>query len=463
MGQLTSVIPMLEQDWRLAVAVLGALLGGAYVLWRLAYRLWRSAGRGKRARGRLLAIAIDNMTQGVVMFDAAERLVVCNDRFLDMYGLSRDVVKPGCTFLDVINNRKTTGSLDIDVEKYRAEVIAEMTQGRTLSRVVETPDGRAISVVNRPIAGQPFWLGTHDDISERMQAERQSTFLLEHERRREFIEAEIKTFRNGVEAVLHTVSESAAAMKTSAAALSTSSSQTSQRAASAVSTSNEASANVTAAASAADELMSSIAEIGRQVGESAKLIALAAKEADTTNEQITRLTKSVQEIGDVVNLIRHIAGQTNLLALNATIEAARAGESGRGFAVVASEVKSLAVQTAKATEQIAVLITAVQTSTGDAVDAIRRNSGRMQDIDQRTSAVAGSLVQQDKATTEISHNVSSAADVTKTVVAVLDEVTHAANATRGVADTVLAASDAVDAAAIDLRKRIEGFLQSVAV
>jgi PAS domain S-box-containing protein len=455
---------MFEQDWRLAVVVVCGLLGGAYGLWRCVYVLWRFTwGRGRRARGRLIAIAIDNMTQGVVMFDAAERLVVCNDRFLEMYGLSREVVKPGCTFLDVINNRKTTGSLDIDVNKYRAEIIDAMTQGKNFSRVVETPDGRAISVVNRPIAGQPFWLGTHDDISERIQAERQSTFLLEHERRREFIEAEIKTFRNGVEAVLHTVSESAAAMKTSAAALSTSSSQTSQRAVSAVSTSNEASANVTAAASAADELMSSIAEIGRQVGESAELIALAAKEADTTNEQITRLTQSVQEIGDVVNLIRHIAGQTNLLALNATIEAARAGESGRGFAVVASEVKSLAVQTAKATEQIAVLITAVQTSTGDAVDAIRRNSGRIQDIDQRTSAVATSLVQQDKATTEISHNVSSAAEVTKTVVAVLDEVTHAANATRGVADTVLATSDAVDAAAIDLRKRIEGFLQSVAV
>ncbi len=454
---------MLEQDWRLAVVVACVLLGGAYVLWRCAYVLWRFTwGRGRRARGRLLAIAIDNMTQGVVMFDEAERLVVCNDRFLDMYGLSREVVKPGCTFLDVINNRKTTGSLDIDVEKYRAEVLAEMAQGKTLSRVVETPDHRAISVVNRPIAGHPFWLGTHDDITERIQAERQSTFLLEHERRRVFIESEIKLFREGVERVLQTVGESATAMKTTAVALATSSNQTSQRAANAVMTSNEASANVTAAASAADELMSSIAEIGRQIGEAAELVALAVKEADTTNEQIARLTKSVQEIGDVVNLIRHIAGQTNLLALNATIEAARAGESGRGFAVVASEVKSLAVQTAKATEQIAVLIAAVQTSTCDAVEAIQRNSGRMQDIDHRTSAVAGSLVQQDKATGEISQNVSSAAEVTKTVVAVLDEVTYAANATRGVADTVLAASDAVDAAAIDLRKRIEGFLRSVA-
>src|SRR3954466_9016452 len=226
---------MFEQDWRFTAVVVCGLLGGAYVLWRCAYKLWRRTwGRGKRARGRLLTIAIDNMTQGVVMFDAAERLVVCNDRFIDMYGLSRDVVKPGCTFLDVITNRKTTGSLDIDVEKYRAEVITEMTQGRTLSRMVETPDGRAISVVNRPIAGQPFWLGTHDDISDRIQAERQSTFLLEHERRREFIEAEIKIFRDGVEAVLHRVSESAVAMKSTATALSTSSSQTSQRAATAV-------------------------------------------------------------------------------------------------------------------------------------------------------------------------------------------------------------------------------------
>jgi len=455
---------MFEQDWRLSVVAVCGLLGGAYGLWRCAYLLWRfTLGRGRRSRGRLVAIAIDNMTQGVVMFDAAERLVVCNDRFLDMYGLSREIVKPGCTFLDVINNRKTTGSLDIDVEEYRAEVIAEMTQGRTLSRVVETPDGRAISVVNRPIAGQPFWLGTHDDISERIQAERQSTFLLEHERRRVFIESEIKGFREGVERVLQTVGDSASAMKTTAAALADSSGQTSQRAANAVVTSNEASNNVVGAASAADELMSSIAEIRRQIGEAAELVALAAKEADTTNEQITRLTQSVQQIGDVVNLIRHIAGQTNLLALNATIEAARAGESGRGFAVVASEVKSLAVQTAKATEQIAVLIAAVQVSTGDAVEAIQRNSVRMQDIDRRTSAVAISLVQQDKATSEISHNVSSAADVTRTVVAVLDDVTHAANATRGVADTVLAASDAVDAAAVDLRKRIEGFLKSVAV
>ena len=451
---------MLEQDWRLAVVVL-CLLGAVIVaLYAMRRHAW---GFGLRGNSGLLAMVLDNMTQGVVMFDAADRLIVCNNRFIEMYGLSRDVVKPGCTFLDVITHRKTTGSLDLDVGEYRAAVLAAMKQGKTLSGMAETPDGRTISVVNRPIAGRAFWLGTHDDITERMLAERQSTFLMEHERRREFIESEIHAFREGVETLLQTVSESATAMKTTAAALSTSSGETSQRASSAVKTSNQASANVTAAAGAADQLMVSIAEIGQQIGEAAGLVALAVKEASATNAQIATLSKAAQEIGDVVNLIRHIAGKTNLLALNATIEAARAGEAGRGFAVVASEVKSLAVQTAKATEEIAVQIAAVQTSTSDAVEAIRRNTERMQEVDQRTSEMASSLERQDKTTGDISHNVASAAQETDAVVAILDEVTHAANATRGMADTVLAASDAVDTAAIDLRQRIEGFLQSVAV
>ena len=396
------------------------------------------------------------------MFDSTERLIVCNHRFIEMYGLSRDVVKPGCTLLEVINNRKSTGSIDINAEKYCAEIRAAIAQGKIISRIVETPDKRAISVVNKPIKGGNFWIGTHDDITERIKAERQSASLMEQERRRMVIETAINSFREGVEAVLLTVSESADAMKGTAVTLSEAFRQTSQRATSAVHTSNEASANVAAAAGAADELMSSIAEIGRQINQAAELIALAVNEAEATNEQIICLTKAAQEIGDVVNLIRHIAGRTNLLALNATIEAARAGESGRGFAVVASEVKSLAVQTAKATEQISVQIAAVQSSTSGAVEAIRRNTERMQEIDRRATAVKSSLEEQDKATREISHNVSGAAEETKVVVAVLGDVTNAANNTRGAADTVKAASEAVEAAAVNLRQRIEGFLHKVA-
>ena len=220
---------------------------------------------------------------------------------------------------------------------------------------------------------------------------------------------------------------------------------------------------MTAAAGAAEELIASIAEIGRQVSQAAELVTHSVTEANSTNEQMTHLTESVQEIGEIVNLIRSIAGQTNLLALNATIEAARAGEAGRGFAVVASEVKSLAVQTAKATEQIAIQIDAVQGSTRFAVEAIRRNTERMQEIDGYTSAVARSLEQQDAATGEISQNVSCAAEGAKAMVAMLDDVTSAVTDTRNAASEVLAASELVAAAGAGLQHGIESFLDRVAV
>ena len=168
-------------------------------------------------------------------------------------------------------------------------------------------------------------------------------------------------------------------------------------------------------------------------------------------------------IGEVANLIRQIAGQTNLLALNATIEAARAGEAGRGFAVVAGEVKSLAVQTATATEKIAAQIAAVQNSTGLAVKAIRGNADRMQEIDRFTSAVAASLHEQNIATGEISRNVASAAEGAKDIVAVLDQVAGAVSQTQGSADTVLEASERVATAAAKLQENVDNFLHRVAI
>ena len=401
--------------------------------------------RRRGGDGVLLSMALNNMTQGVILFDDRERIVVCNDRYVEMYGLSPNVVKPGCTLMGLINNRITTGSLNIDPEKYRAEIMTAVAQGQSMNRIVETPDGRAVLVVNRPVKGGKYWIGTHDDITERIHAERKSAALTEQERRRVEIETEIRAFRETVAAVLQTVTESTAALKSIAVTLSDSSGSTSERTAGAVQTSNEASANMTAAAGAAEELIASIGEIGRQISQAAEVASHSVVEAQTTNEQMTRLTDTVQEIGEVVNLIRNIAGQTNLLALNATIEAARAGEAGRGFAVVASEVKSLAVQTAKATEQIAGQIEAVQSSTRVAVDAIRRNTERMREIDGYTSAVALSLQQQDSATDEISHNVASAAQGAMGMVSVLNDVTRGVGDTRAAASKVLEASETVEA------------------
>ena len=450
---MIQIFPLSAQALTAAVIVgLGAM---AYMFMRR-----RTGGRGD---GALLSMVLNNMTQGVVLFDDTEHVLVCNDRYVEMYGLSAAVVKPGCTLLDLIMNRITTGSLNIDPEKYRSEIMDAVRKGVAMNRIVETPDGRAVLVVNRPIKGGKYWIGTHDDITDRIHAERKSALLSEQERRRVAIESEIRAFREGVAAVLQTVSKSTSALKSIALTLSDSSGRTSDRATDAAQTSNEASANMIAAASAAEELIASIGEIGRQISQAAEAVSHSVAEAQTTNEHMMRLTDTVQQIGEVVNLIRNIAGQTNLLALNATIEAARAGEAGRGFAVVASEVKSLAVQTAKATEQITGQIEAVQNSTRVAVDAIRRNTERMREIDGYTSAVALSLQQQDSATDEISHNVASAATGAKGMVAVLEEVTRAVGETRSAAGKVLSASETVESAATSLQRGIEAFLARVAV
>jgi NO-binding membrane sensor protein with MHYT domain/methyl-accepting chemotaxis protein len=434
-----------------AIAVLGMSLVGALTDRRL------------DANSQLLATALNNMTQGVVMFDRAERLLVCNDRYLEMYGLSRALVRPGCTLREIIAARTANGTLGSDAERYCVELLDAMRRGKTVRSIIERPDGHAIEVINRPIAGGDYWVGTHDDITERRLTEMRIASLAEQKERRELVETEIRSFRENVEAVLRTMSHSASEMGRTATGLTGYSRETSQRAAGAVRSSNDAAVNVAAASDAARELMESIREISRQLCQATDLVGVAVGEAQRTNADVASLAQAAQEIGNVVKLIQHIAGQTNLLALNATIEASRAGESGRGFAVVASEVKSLAVQTAKATEQISAQIAGVQASTAAAVEAIRRNTERMQEINRYTTAVAASVEQQSAATNEISHNVASAAAETKVVVSALEEVVGAVDHTGTSAATVLEVSQVMQSAADDLRNKVEGFLTKVAV
>ena len=307
------------------------------------------------------------------------------------------------------------------------------------------------------------WGSTHEDVTEQHRAEEERAAIRDQEKRRAIIDEAIASFRPLVERLLTSVRDSATAMRSTADALLGSSDQTSQRAESAVRAFNEASTNVETAAVAADELSRSIAEISRQLTHTSNIVGLATQEARSTDDEIAGLADGAQKIGDVVKLIRNIAGQTNLLALNATIEAARAGEAGKGFAVVAAEVKSLAVQTAKATEEIANHIMAVQNSTSGAVDAIRQIAARMQEINQYTAAVAASVEQQNSATSEISQNVASAAEGTGHVVDVLGEVAGAATATRTSAEVVRDASETVETAVANLRDEVEDFLAKVAV
>ena len=408
-----------------------------------------------------MRIAINNMSQGLCMFDRNERLVVCNRRYMDMYKLTDDIVQPGRTLASLLEFRIANGTFSRDPDEYRKGLIAAMAQGKTTNAEVKSADGRVVSVVNRPMA-DGGWVATHEDITERRDAERERASMQKQQQRRATIEQAIAAFRQRVEDHLRTVTGGAMAMRSTATTLLASSGETSQRAEGAVSASNEASANVDTAAIAANELAGSIGEIGRQLSLTANIVRAAVEEAQGTNQQIAALAQAARKIGDVIKLIRSIAGQTNLLALNATIEAARAGEAGKGFAVVASEVKSLAAQTAKATEDISKLINAVQTSTGSAVDAIGRIAGRMQEIDSCASAVSAAVQQQSAATAEITQNVSSAADGAKLVVSVLADVSGAASETRQSAESVLAASRAVEAAAAELRQEVEGFLARVA-
>lgn len=416
---------------------------------------------GALRRSLRVSAALDNMTQGLCMFDAAARLILCNGRYLEMYGLTRKQAYPGVSLHELLELRKAGGSFHQEIDEYVAGAKQRAIEGEVFNGTAEV-HGRTIKIANRPIQGGG-WVSTHEDITDRRRADRERDRIAAQEERRSAVDAAIAVFRPRVETMLKSVSEHAEAMRSTASSLFAASGRTSQRADGAVDTSNEASMNVEIAAGAAEELSATIAEISRQLSQTNTIVSTAASEADAANEQIGSLAQSAQKIGDVVRLIQDVAGQTNLLALNATIEAARAGEAGRGFAVVASEVKSLAVQTGKATEEISGQIAAVQTSTGAAVEAIGRIAQRMKEISAYTSAAAASVHQQQAATGEISQNVMSAAQSTKEIVNVLGDVTGAATEARGSAQTVLAASQAVAAAAANLRDEVEGFLQKVAV
>jgi methyl-accepting chemotaxis protein len=402
---------------------------------------------------------LENLTHGVAMIDAKKKLVICNEQFGKMYRLPPELLKFGTSHDAIIAYRVEhgifAGEKSVAAVKEKLGALGQLPSDKVSSRLDKLGDGRLIRVTRHPMKGGG-WVAIHEDITE-------STSRAEQEKLRSGIDAAIKSFRESVEANLTSVRDGTTDLKSVAAKLSTSSNVASKQAAGAVQASNKATTNVVSAASAAGELENSISEINRQLNQAAKIARSALAEAQVTNDEIGGLAQAAQKIGDVVKLINNIAGQTNLLALNATIEAARAGEAGRGFAVVASEVKSLAVQTAKATEEIATQILAVQSSTSGAVEAIRRITGRMQEIDRYTSAVAIAVGQQSAATGEISRNVENAAQETKMASGIFEKVVGAITETDSSANMVLTASRTVESAALNLREKVEGFLRKVTV
>jgi methyl-accepting chemotaxis protein len=269
------------------------------------------------------------------------------------------------------------------------------------------------------------------------------------------------TFETEIGVVVAAVADSAARLQDSAVALSGTAATSGREAAAVAAAGGRAQGDVQAVAAAAEQMASSVHEISRQVGEAAQVASRAVQEAQATDTTVQGLSEAAARIGDVVRLIGDIAGQTNLLALNATIEAARAGEAGKGFAVVASEVKSLAGQTAKATEEIAAQIGQMQQVTSQAVAAIRGIGATVERTSEIATAIAAAVEQQGAATQEIARSAAQVAEATQTVAQRIEGVRGASEATGTSAGAMRDDSGALAGQAQQLKEKTDGFLRSV--
>jgi methyl-accepting chemotaxis protein len=265
-------------------------------------------------------------------------------------------------------------------------------------------------------------------------------------------------FEADIKSVVTAVAQATEDMQRMAGEITASVNGTSERAAAAAAASDEASASVGAVAAATEELASSVTEISRQVTHSSGVADAAVAKAGQTTEMVGSLAAAGEKIGEVLRLIGEIASQTNLLALNATIEAARAGDAGRGFAVVASEVKQLASQTAKATEEIAGQVAAIQSATGDCVTAIGGISDTIREISGIATTIAASVEEQGSATREIARSVQQAATGTSEVSLNVAGASQAADQSRALADNVLVASGQLSRQAKELFASVDTFL-----
>jgi methyl-accepting chemotaxis protein len=279
--------------------------------------------------------------------------------------------------------------------------------------------------------------------------------------RQRAIESSVGEFESLVRQTLQQLGDASGQMRMTSSGLSKVSRQTNERVMVAEKASNEASMSVESVASASEELSASINDISQQAAHAAGIASRAVSQASETDGTVQGLAKSAGRIGEVVGLINTIAAQTNLLALNATIEAARAGEAGRGFAVVASEVKSLASQTAKATEEISEQIADIQKVAGEAIDAIKGIGSIIGEVNEVATAIAAAVQEQGAATQEITRSTQYAAQGTKNVSDNITGVKADADAAAAAADNVKQASEILENQSQQLGSQVTEFLGKI--
>jgi methyl-accepting chemotaxis protein len=297
--------------------------------------------------------------------------------------------------------------------------------------------------------------------ADRLRAEQEEAKKRAEAERRQMMLKMADDFEGSVGGIVTSVTAAAEELQRTAQGLSATAEETSRQSGAVAAAAEEMTQNVQTVAAATEELSASIREIGGQVTESTRIVGNAVNQADATNQQVQVLAQTAQKIGEVVTLINSIAGQTNLLALNATIEAARAGDAGKGFAVVASEVKNLATQTARATDEIADQVRAIQESTASSAAAIQGITETIGRVSEISTAIASAVEEQGAATQEISRNVQEAAQGSNEVSANITGVTEASQQTSAGSSQVLSAASELALNGALLQQQVREFLAQV--
>ncbi|MBO1075675.1 methyl-accepting chemotaxis protein [Roseomonas marmotae] len=444
--QRETYLAQAEKRWREMMALARGGLNGGNVTWPVAVVPFRAWSTPAQAEILLLRDAALDQAQEMVEVAGSEAkvmlaealllvLLICGPAAASAILLLRRVVQPLRALTGSVT-RIAGGELELAVPgRDRRDELGEMAQA------VETL--RAGSLERREMA-----------------AAQQESQRLQIERARR-VDTLLREFEAETASALRAVASAASEMDATAGGMAEIATSGNARAASVAGASQQASGNVQTVAAAAEELSASIAEVARQVRDSAARAQQASEAAQNTDRTVRGLSEAAGRIGDVVQLITGIASQTNLLALNATIEAARAGESGKGFAVVAGEVKSLASQTARATEEIGQQIAAMQAETERTVQAMGDIARMIRELNDATGLVAEAAGQQAEATREIGHAVAQAAAGTEEASRHATGVSEDAERTGRAAGDVRGAAGELARQAEGLRGKMDGFLAAL--